>query len=203
MSAQIPLVCIDLDNTLCDYTGALRTFVKRHSDLDYPCPDPQEYDFGRLAGWPWKDEAGYRRIHQAAVSQGLYLQERPYKGAVDAVNELRNMGCVPIIVTSRNDDYGDTKRWLDGWKIPYTSILHGDKTMIDADLWIEDDPRTLRRLGDLGKRTLRPLHAYCANRLPGLTFREWREVPNLLNQLITSAQSQPQPQPQPEEAPAF
>lgn len=41
MTVNPRTICVDVDNTLGDYTGALRRFVYDHFDKAYSCPDPQ------------------------------------------------------------------------------------------------------------------------------------------------------------------
>lgn len=45
-------IVIDIDNTIADYTGALRAYV-RESGNTMPCPDPTAYDFSETPFWPF------------------------------------------------------------------------------------------------------------------------------------------------------
>lgn len=185
------IVVIDIDNTLANYTEALREYCQSKTSLEYPCPEPNLYDFGVQRGWPWKDKSEYRRIHLAAVKAGLYLTERPYFGALWALHRLQQNGCLIIIATSRKDDERcDTYRWLTNGQIPFDGLYFGDKLSINADLWIEDDPQTLHRLGERRLPALHPSHEYCRE-FYGETYSEWKDVPPLALKMLNKKNSKP------------
>jgi hypothetical protein len=45
------LLAVDIDNTLADYTSALRDVAAAYGG--YACPDPTEYDFSLAPDWPF------------------------------------------------------------------------------------------------------------------------------------------------------
>lgn len=94
------------------------------------------------------------------------------------------------------DTYPETFEWTirdscrrDGSGIRFCHIW--DKTFLDADLTIEDNPHTLDWLMDKGLRVLVKRHAY---NLPqceraersglGLSFDDWTQVPALAKRLV-------------------
>lgn len=163
MTGKRLTVCIDIDNTLADYTGALREWIVAHG-LRGGCelPDPDEYCLERASGWPFRNRGEWKACHDLAVEDGLYLLERPYEHAVDALRILHGEGFRIILATSRTDDRnGDTVRWVKRWRIPYDSILFGEKTDAAADVWLEDNPNTIRCLADAGRTVFHPHHEYC------------------------------------------
>lgn len=86
-------ICVDVDNTLGDYTGALRRFVYDHFDKAYPCPDSREYDFSRCPRWPFTGKPDtFRKIHSKAVDNGLYELEEAYPHAAEALQRLHDAG---------------------------------------------------------------------------------------------------------------
>ena len=172
-------IAIDIDNTLADYTGALRDTARRLG-FTGPCPDPTAYEFGGTDGWPWEDTAGFPAFHRKAVETGLYLREPVMPGACDALHVMNGLGWRIIIATAREDDpYGDTRRWLDSHDIPYDGLYFGDKSVLDADVLIDDRPDTIRAAHGRGLTVLHPGHAYCRD-LPGIAFDAWDDVPALL-----------------------
>lgn len=177
------ILCVDVDNTLGDYTNALRMFVWSCRDLhSYPCPDFLEYDCSTTPGWPFTgDGIEYRRWHELAVANGLYVREQPYAGAADVLTVLHDAGWRIIVSTSRRDDTrGSTRRWLEANDIPYDGVHYGDKLDIRFDVLIDDRPDTLARAMRLdGVRVLHPNHEYCVH-APGMGFDRWADVPRLL-----------------------
>ena len=179
------LVAVDIDNTLAEYTAALRDYVQGNTSLEYPCPDPNLYDFGSQTGWPWRNKNEFRQTHSDAVQAGLYLTERPYPQAAWALRQLQQNACRIIIATSRTDDKnGDTRRWLDIRQIPYDGLFFGDKLDINADLWIEDNPNTLSQLENCYLPAMHPAHEYCRDAY-GRTYSEWKDVPQLALDILS------------------
>lgn len=173
-------VIVDIDNTIADYTGALRDTARRLG-FPGPCPDPADYDFGLTRGWPWGG-CGFPAFHAHAVEGGLYLTERPYAGAADALDTLRDLGHRVLIATARTDDPSDhTRRWLDLHGFGHDGLYFGDKLDLRADALIDDRPDTIRRAHAAGLTVLHPAHAYCLNE-PGITFERWADVPALLKE---------------------
>lgn len=159
---QRKTVCVDIDNTLADYTRALREWMRGFSTYqEYELPDPDEYNFERATGWPFYFRQEFVDAHLAAVKDGLYLAEKPYPHAVDALNGLQDEWRI-IIATTRADDWnGDTMRWLHHYLVPYDSVLFGCKEDVRADVWLEDNPNTLQALAEHGRPALHPDHEYC------------------------------------------
>lgn len=190
------LIAIDIDNTFADYTGALREYVKLHIDLEhrYELPAPSRYDF-RCEGWPFRDSLSFsfQATHKAAVRHGLHLKEHPMPHAVDSVKQLSADYDV-LFITSRTDDDGDTRRWLN-------SVINGrywvglchtiTKHRLHADLYIEDQPYALNTLLRNDAKILCPAHPYNESERrqvermgKGCTFDDWQKVPELARLLI-------------------
>nr|WP_240542329.1 2-C-methyl-D-erythritol 4-phosphate cytidylyltransferase [Bifidobacterium felsineum] len=175
---------VDIDNTLADYTDALRDYIHETMDPDdYPCPDPVEYDMTLTDGWPFTGRpADYRWWHKRAVADGLYSKEQPYPHAVDTLKRLHDDGWWILIATSRRDDMrGDTIRWLNNNRIPHDGLYMGDKTLIQASVTLEDNPTTIRRLTDLGRYVIHPDHKYCRDEKYD-SYHDWNQLPNLLEE---------------------
>lgn len=174
------VLCVDVDNTLGDYTAALRA-IMRSDHPDAPCPDPVFYDFSRTPGWPFSGSTqAFLAAHRHAVAQGLYLREPVMDGARDALEELHAAGWRIVASTARRDDPGDqTRRWLDANGIPYDALHFGDKTDIAARALIDDHPDALLAAHARGTVVLHPDHAYCEHS-PGVPFARWADVPRLL-----------------------
>ena len=175
-------ICIDIDNTIADYTSALRTYCQETYRDKYPCPDPIAYDFSETPGWPFAgDTRRFHYTHKCAVGDRLYLKEEPYPLATEAIRILHNQGWRIIISTARHDDPGkQTERWLRQHRIPFDGLHYGGKLDIRADVLIDDNPRTLLGAQDIpGLLILHPNHEYCRS-MPGITFTSWASIPDLI-----------------------
>lgn len=179
-------IVLDIDNTLADYTGTLREYCHKRSNIDYPCPNPNLYSFATQPGWPWGSSTSYRDYHRQAVESGLYLMERPYPFAVRETNRLFMGDCDIVIATNRKDDErGDTLRWLETNGIHYNGLYFGDKLKIQADLWVDDDPQVLKQLEEQGLPAMHPAHEYCKD-CYGLCFDGWKDFSLLARTILDS-----------------
>lgn len=115
------LIAVDLDNTFVDYTRALRDCMGQLSGEPCIAPEPADYGFVCDGWFGDADEFGY--WHDTAVGLGLYLRERPYEGAFDALAELNADPDVRLLfATARSDDGDDTERWMRGMGCLYGSL---------------------------------------------------------------------------------
>lgn len=189
-------IMIDLDNTLADYTGALRYYL-RHSRAYGPLngfamAEPCEYGLWRDPSWPFDSYEEYAAAHHSAVLDGLYLAEHPYPHAMRALWRLVEDGHDLVIATSRTDDerFRQTFDWFDRyWHDPaHGPVEHGvgfhfgDKTLLDVDVAFEDDPCTIGLLAAKGVMVVHPAHPYCRD-APGVTMRSWSEATGIIEQL--------------------
>lgn len=175
------ILCVDVDNTLGDYTGGLRDYVTACTPR-YACPDPIAYDFTLTPDWPFTGSMrNFLWWHKRAVAAGLYRRETPYPHAAETLTRLHDNGWRIIVSTARRDDPdGQTARWLRNNDIPYDGLHYGDKLDIRFDLLIDDRPDTLERAArETDAIILHPDHAYCKD-APGLTFHDWDEIPGLI-----------------------
>lgn len=179
-----PFIVIDLDNTFVDYTTAFKECLTQMGYDGYAdAPDPSDYSFA-CDDW-FEDEDTFFPLHRRAVGLGLYLRERPYPHAPEALDDLHYGGFRIVLATSRYDDQEDTDRWLcgmgfeggrlddlaecntdfatimrDRWTAQLGWCHMSDKTALGADVTVEDNPHTLDRLIDKKMRVLVKRHAY-------------------------------------------
>lgn len=182
--AERPLIVIDLDNTFVDYTTAFKDCLTQMGYDGYAdAPDPSDYSFA-CDDW-FADENMFLPLHRRAVGLGLYLRERPYPHAPEALDDLHYGGFRIVLATSRYDDQEDTDRWLcgmgfeggrlddlaecntdfativrDRWTARLGWCHMSDKTALGADVTVEDKPDTLDRLMDKDMKVLVKRHAY-------------------------------------------
>lgn len=191
-------IMIDLDNTLADYTGALRRFMTATGTdtTKHPMHEPREYDYAHDPSWPFHDARDYMNAHLNALHQArLYETERPYLHAVASVQSLFATGYDIAFVTSRNDDTNDsTLLWLahhfsrQMQQHNYMGLYMGNKTRIarslSIDIAIEDNPRTISQLNSNDISVIHPMHPYCRY-AAGSRFRSWNHVPLIVKRLLT------------------
>lgn len=176
-------ICIDVDNTLGDYTGALRRYVQDRWGDKYTCPDPTDYDFSWTPGWPFTGRPDrFRKVHSKAVDNGLYELELAYPHADEALRLIHDAGWRIIIATARKDDSGALPVWLADNHIPYDGIHYGDKLDVRASVLVDDRPDTIRAGVAAGLHVFKPAHEYCQWG-GGIVFRDWMDVPCLLEVL--------------------
>lgn len=216
-----PLIVIDLDNTFVDYTTAFKECLEQMGYDGYAdAPDPSDYSFA-CEGWfdnvrtqpvlhrravglgLYLRERPYAGaldvVSDVARRHSVLFATSRERDETDSLRWLHAYGL------------DATSDWnLDLWRdtCPETFELtmgrscrrHGsgirfchiwDKTFLDADLTIEDNPHTLDRLMDKKMRVLVKRHAY---NLPqceraeqsglGLAFDDWMQVPALVKRLV-------------------
>lgn len=102
------LIAIDLDNTVADYTSALKDCLEHYFGDDMrKAPEPSDYDNN---GWFLTPEDAYNMIPEL-VDTGLYLREKPYPHAREVIkSELARDYCT-LLVAPREADI-DLARWM-------------------------------------------------------------------------------------------
>lgn len=169
------IVCIDVDNTLADYTGGIRRYVRERCGDGYPCPDPLAYDFSLTEGWPFTGSAdSYLDWHRRAVGDSLYAALEPFDGAAEAARGLHDAGCTIIVSTSRSDDGDRTLEWLRRHGVPFDRLHHGRKTDLLGrfDVLVDDKPDVIAEAARHGATVLHPDSAYCRD-APGVAYHDW------------------------------
>lgn len=158
------VICVDIDGVLGDYVDAMRQWCKamygEEGDLTYP--DPVDYRMWILRGWPWADATAYYGDYQEAVENHLLLRENPLPHVAESLAKLRDHDWRIILSTRRRgvEAAADTVAWLYRHGIEHDGLHFGDKTDIEADYYVDDDPVTLQRMNEQGYRMLGLEHAY-------------------------------------------
>lgn len=216
-----PLIVLDLDNTFVDYTTAFKECLTQMGYDGYAdAPDPSDYSFA-CSGWFEDEnmflplhrravELGlYLRERPYAGALDMVSDwARRYSVLFatgrerDETDSLRWLHAYGLDATTDwnldlwRDTCPETFEWTmgrscrrdrSGIRFCHTQ----DKTFLDADLYVEDNPHTLDRLMDEGLRVLVKRHAY---NLPqceraeqsglGFAFDAWTQAPALAKRLI-------------------
>lgn len=178
-------ICIDIDNTLGNYTQGLRDFIHHTCELtDYECPDPDHYEFDQVLGWPFTgDQRAFHYWHMRAVADGLYKTMQPYRLMPEVIRQLHHNGYHIIISTTRKDDMTkQSERWLYANRIPFDGLHYGDKQDINCDVLIDDNPHTLlaMRAKQSNILLLHPNHLYCRT-APDFSYEKPTDIPQLIS----------------------
>lgn len=143
------LIAVDLDGVTCD----LHTEWYRRYNRDYN----DNLNIERVTSWELhhhvKPECA-QRIYDYLYDEDLYEHVKPVPGSYDAIQTIRADGDRPIFVTSCVLGMTDQKwRWLElnGYLRPATAgdrshsdlIVANDKSLIDADVLIDDAPKNV------------------------------------------------------------
>jgi 5'(3')-deoxyribonucleotidase len=88
----------------------------------------------------------------------------------------------------------DTVSWLDGNQIPYRDICFlGAKPEVEADCYIDDAPHNIEALRAQGNAVIVYDQPYNRH-LPAPRAGDWRQVEELVHQLVAEAGRHVQPQ---------
>jgi 5'(3')-deoxyribonucleotidase len=149
---------VDLDGVVADFYGFMRGIVaewKGHllDDLS------EEVSYG-LPEWDVLS-GEYPDIHRFAVTQrNLFREVPPIDGGPQALRNIAREGDVRIrIITHRlfiprfhKVAVDQTVTWLDHHGIPYSDLCFmEDKQLVDADTYIEDNPKNILSLQECEK----------------------------------------------------
>lgn len=162
MSGRVVLG-VDLDGVCADYTGGLRPVaaewlgVREETLAEAVTLGFPEWELERVPG-------GYEALHRFALTQrDLFVRLAPMAGARQALRCLVETHGVRVrIITNRlmlkgchRETIGQTVEWLDRNRIPYSDLCFvDDKRVVEADLYVEDNPRIIRALAEAGKEVI-------------------------------------------------
>lgn len=172
-----PVVAVDLDDVSADRLTVIASML-RDEGKHLSSQQPAYWD---LRDWGVGTKAEYDRLHyEAFVHSDGYASMPPVEGAVDGLKQLHDMGFTIRIVTGRlwtsqvmRTALCGTGRWLESHDIPVDDIAFvSDKTVVAADLYIEDAPHFIEDLQRAGRRVLMRTTAYNAH-LPGHRASTW------------------------------
>lgn len=165
---------LDIDGVVADFTGAVERWVWKEHGIE-PVPI-LTWDW--FETWPngkavWKD-----LWNRGCRKEGLLRHCRPVPGAISGIRHLESLGWSIVYVTHRHDDFAaDTVAWFNLHDIEPTIVHAKDKSVVGADLYVDDKADTVREL--LAGNHKAFLFAQTWNRdwqfkLP--TFRNWADL---------------------------
>jgi 5'(3')-deoxyribonucleotidase len=145
---------VDLDGVVYDFVGALRDYlVEVHSYDPAHLKSPTTWAFG--PEWGLTEEEFNHHCDEATDAEWLFVYGDPIPGAHSAISYLREQGHSIHIITARNfgtKSESNTRIWLDRHNFPRQSLTFAhDKTILDADIFIDDKRSNIDGLNAAGK----------------------------------------------------
>ena len=183
-------VGFDLDGVWHDFAASLRTFlVTYHADRpfgDGTYPEPTNWDFWK--DWGMTLNEFLQACHEG-VDAGIVFNHDPHPGTRAVFDAIHAAGHTIHIATDR--PFGTngasetlTRSWLDRHKLHFDSLTFtADKTVVKADIFIEDKPENYVSLAKAGTEVWlvdRPWNAYF---IASRRLRDIREFPDKVARL--------------------
>lgn len=183
---------VDLDGVCADFYAHMRIIVAEWRGVDVNSL-PLDVTYG-LHEWGVPDTEEYLRIHRFAVTErGLFRSVPLIDGARQALRRLSNDGFHVRIITHRlfvpyfhRQAVEQTVAWLDSRAIPYRDLCFmEDKCLVDADVYIEDNPRNIEAIQNAGKTVIAFTNSTNAHMDPPPTLRasNWTETEQKIREL--------------------
>lgn len=146
-------IAVDLDGCVVDMISILKLILKQKDD---PC----FFEIGRCWGY---SEPEVQDIFRREVRKNqLFLRSSVYRGAKAALTKLKEDGHTLHVVTARGQEpesIAQTAWWLgdrrrDLFNLFDSFSFSSDKTIINADMIIEDRPDTCEKVYKAGIRPI-------------------------------------------------
>jgi 5'(3')-deoxyribonucleotidase len=176
---------VDLDGVCCDYYKRIREIAAEWKGCDLETLEP---DVDRdLRNWGIASQSVYNELHKFAVLQRqLYSSLDEIPGSGEWLRKLATQYRIRLISYRlfvpglHRVTIEQTVEWLEANNIPYWDLCFvKNKQEVYADIYVEDDPRSVQSLREAGKKVI--CFANCRNRdLPPPRVGQWEEVYHLL-----------------------
>jgi uncharacterized HAD superfamily protein len=177
-----PIVMIDIDNTLYDFTGAMgfdHAAVREYDDIK------------SLAGDDWDD------LHHQVISERFMTRQGLYDGALKAVSDLRAHGIEVLVYTKRPNAFIDgTIRALRGMGLQWDMFLGGNEVEkvpvcreLGVNLLVDDAPFTITEAAECGLPVVSMFHHYVtplAERGLVVPFNTWEQGYDIVTEKLVT-----------------
>ncbi len=138
--ARGKIIAVDIDNTLANVNRELIRLG--YSIKKYPAKLPRGF---------WETKDGIRLLQNA----------RPIPETVALINLFRDAGAEVIYGTARSPIMRDiTESWLISNGLEGEVFYVHNKTLIEADIYVEDSPQEIKRILKLGAKVIVPEWPY-------------------------------------------
>jgi 5'-nucleotidase len=179
--AMQPIILVDMDGVIADFEGGFLDEWKRRHPTEPAVSLEQRSKFYIVDQYP-KLRGSVRDIFK---SRNFFLNLKPIPGSISAIRELASMGLEVFICSSPIDDYrycvAEKYAWVDqnlGTEWVRKLILTKDKTLIDANVLIDDRPEVVGVVTPPKWEHIiydQPYNRRVVNK-QRLTWNNWREV---------------------------
>lgn len=175
-------ILVDMDGVLADFEAAfLESWREQHPDKLH-IPLEQRTTFQVTDQYPveWRDLVG-----QVYCAPGFFRNLRPIEGGIEALKEMRERGWDVFICTSPLKNYENCVlekfQWVDehlGRDWANRIILTRDKTLIRADILIDDKPEIEGAEKPSWEHVIysQPYNTRVTKSQRRLTWANWQEV---------------------------
>ncbi len=167
-------VLLDVDGVICDFASK---FCEIHAYLHGVKFKPEQitaWDFSSVATADETEEV----FQWISENPGTVRYLKPYRGAIEAVNKLRNHGHRVVAVTTPRHDCTwayERAQWLKQWWFKDEDIVFcHDKSLVCGDYFVDDRPENVINWGSRWGRD----GAFLLNR-PWNTKHHWRGINHL------------------------
>lgn len=174
-------ILIDMDGVLADFEqGIIDTYQARHPNKDY-IPKEQRTTFYTKDQYPKETQP---LIQDICLSKGFFLGLSPIQGSLQALSELSARGDKIYICTSPLLENPFCIQEKYNWIIKHLGkewtkkvIMTKDKTIINADLLIDDKPDITGIQTPTWEQLLytQPYNAQI-NSLRRITWQDWKSI---------------------------
>lgn len=139
-----PVVLLDIDGVVCDYASAFVSEINRITGKSLDARDIDRWDIGEWAGiCPEENDAVMAQV----TSKGWCRDLRPYEGAVQGVERLRDLADVVVLTAPMHGKHWHAERveWIrDHLGLqPEDVIFSKRKELVEGDVLIEDRAETV------------------------------------------------------------
>lgn len=192
------IIGIDMDGVIADFTSLAIERVNKLFNLNFKFENMEE---PRIAHYvydllPEKTKAKYnnpRDIYRDICPDGFFYEIPPFEGAVEAVKKIAESHKIIFITKVLDWEYcpKDKKRWLDKYfpDMKYEILLTTSmevKGLVEVDVIVEDDPRTIESLRyATGILVRRPWNKNYIEEGEGITIvNSIKQVPEVLSEVL-------------------
>lgn len=181
-------IAVDTDGVTADmYTELFRLYNQEYDDKVTIESAMVGYDHST---WNIKPECGAKILNYFDLPT-LYNNVNPVDGALDGVEYLRNLGHRVVFNSASPIDRGDDKlKWLirqgflkKGKTFNHDWMVVSDKSLINADLMIDDRPENLQKFRGPGIIFDWP---YNKGALADARLKGWEDLPRVMADLYST-----------------
>ncbi len=137
-------ILVDMDGVLADFEGGfLKLWMQKHPQkIHIPLEERNVFYITDQYPAEWKSD-----IHEILTAPNFFRELEPIPGGHDAINEMKSLGIEVFICTSPLTAYRNCVlekfEWVNehlGPEWTHKIILTSDKTLVHADILIDDRP---------------------------------------------------------------